>query len=258
MEEFIKKIIKEAGALSLEYFNKGIQDYEHKKDPDDVVTEADKAVSDFLVKEISAKYPTHHIASEEMSQDINAGAEYKWTIDPIDGTRNFAAGIPFYCVIIAVQKNGQTEFGAVYSPFGDQLYFAGKGRGATLNDMKIKVGQKTEIDFGFGFVSRSFRRTYTKEFAAVASWILQNTKGRAANFNCMLEVCYIARGTADFLFMNGGYNHDYLAPVLLAQEAGALVTDMTGQAWQPGQNDLVIANPTLHAKIIALFKKVGS
>lgn len=93
MDTFLKDIIKEAGQIAKGYFDKGVS-HEEKSHVADLLTEADLAVSDFLVKKIHETYPDHHIKSEELGEEINPGAEYEWVIDPIDGTRNFAMGVP--------------------------------------------------------------------------------------------------------------------------------------------------------------------
>ncbi len=208
------------------------------------------AVSEFLVKKIHDQFPDHAIFSEEAAEEINLGAPYRWVIDPIDGTRNFAAGIPFWCVLIAVTKNNDAILGAVYVPFGDQLFFAAKGGGATLNDIPIRVNQQKNIDFAFGHINRSWRRPHTETFTKICSWFIEKTKARTGNYSTILPTCYIASGGVDFIVTNGGHDHDYLAPTLIAREAGALATNLHGTDWQPGQSDLIVANPTLHAEIM--------
>lgn len=127
MEEFLKTIIREAGEMANTYFARTARtNYSGKSDPDDIVTETDIAVSDFLIKKIHAQFPEHAIVSEELKDEINPGAEYRWVIDPVDGTRNFAAGIPLWGVLIAVQKNDEAILGAAYIPTSDQLFFAKK------------------------------------------------------------------------------------------------------------------------------------
>ena len=155
MKDFLRDITVRAGALSQEYFDKGVT-HETKSAISDLVTEADIAVSDFLVKKISEQYPDHQITSEERDQSINPGAEWEWVIDPIDGTRNFAMGVPLWAILVTVVYRGETFYAAAYNPVAGEMFMAEKGKGATMNDMPIKVGDKKSLEHSAG----SFGRFY--------------------------------------------------------------------------------------------------
>ncbi|HLD61015.1 MAG TPA: inositol monophosphatase [Patescibacteria group bacterium] len=251
MQEFLKTIIIESGALAKDYFYKGVH-ASFKANRGDLVTEADIAVEKLLVSRIQEKFPTHHIHTEESKEDINPGAEYEWVIDPIDGTRNFAMGISFWCQLIAVMKNGEPYLATVYNPLSNELFFAEKGKGAFLNNKRITVNTTDSLDFCFGCIVRDTAND-TGGFKKMASRFITETKGWLHNFGTMLSACHLAMGGVDFFAINCGYDHDYLAPMLICSEAGAKVTDSKGEAWQRGQRDLVIANPKLHPQIMKLF-----
>lgn len=258
MEDFLKKIITEAGDLALDYFHKGVT-FETKTHLSDLLTIADIKTSEFLVSKISEKYPTHMIRSEELAEPVNGGAEYEWVIDPIDGTRNFANGIPMWCIIIALVHNGETELGAVYNPIASELFFAKKNHGATLNGLPIKVGEKNDFDFATAVFSRMPLKTevygeYIDEFKHFSDRLNRDTNTWIHQFGCMLGFCYMASGGIDFSVQNAGLDHDYLAPVLIAREAGAVVTDCEGNEWKRGRQDLIGANPNLHPRVMELFK----
>lgn len=255
MEDFLKQIILEAGALAKDYFLKGVS-FKSKAHLGDLVTEADVAVSDFLIKKIHEQYPEHAIYTEEAKDKINPGAEFEWIIDPIDGTRNFAKGIGMWCVMIAVYKNNMPVLAAIYNPLASELFFAVKGKGATMNGAPIKVNQVEVFDHAFGFAVRgividplreaNYRRFIEKLTNETSAWM--------HNFGTILAACYVASGGADFYAVNCGRDYDYAAVVLIAAEAGAVVTNADGQPWTRDRNDIVIANPKLHAKILELLK----
>lgn len=149
----LKSTLHDAGALAFNYFRKGVT-HTLKSNLADVVTEADVAVERLLIERIQAAYPDHHIRSEEMKEDIDPGAAFEWMIDPIDGTRNFAFGMPLWCHVIGVVKEGEPYLGAVYNPIANELFFAEKGKGATMNRLPIRVSNKATLDFACGAFSR--------------------------------------------------------------------------------------------------------
>ncbi len=258
MKDFLQKTIKEAGGLAKSYFDKGIENIKHKSSIGDLVTEADVAVSDFIVKRIQEAYPEHSILSEEVGETLNPGAEYEWVIDPIDGTRNFAHGIPMWCNIIALLKNGETYMAAVYSPVSDDLFFAEKGRGAFLNGKKLHVNNTQTINQAFGVMARAniagVYGDYIERFRVFSVNLTTKTDSWVHNFGCMLSVCYLASGGVDFQAGNAGLDWDFLAPFLIAEEAGAIVTNSYGEPWRRGRQDYVIANPDLHPKVMEMFR----
>ncbi len=254
MQEFLKTIITEAGAIAKNYFFQGVT-HTFKSNSADLLTIADTTVEQFLVDKISARYPTHHIHTEERAIDINPGAEYEWVIDPIDGTRNFAMGISFWCHLIAVLKNGQPYLAAVYNPIAEELFFAEKGKGAFLNGRPIHVNTKASMDYAFACLLRSNAPDpAVRNFNPAITRVLNETTAWVHNFGTMLSVCHLALGGIDVFIHNSGMDHDYQAPTLIASEAGALVTDSEGNPWKRGRRDVVIANPVLHAKMLEFFK----
>lgn len=258
MQNFLKTTICAAGQLAKEYFDAGVT-HRTKEHLGDLLTEADVAVSKFLVDKIHHQYPDHHIHSEEMANDINPGAEYEWVIDPIDGTRNFAMGVPFWCVIIAVVKNGETNLAAVYNPIADVLFFAEKGKGAFLNDKKISVNNTDSLDYSFGCFNRAneggIYGDRVERYVVGAVRLVRETTAWIHNYGSgALAMCYLARGGIDFAAGNAGLDWDYLAPFLIAEEAGAIVTDSDGNPWMRGRQDYVMANANLHPKVMALFR----
>ena len=133
-----------AGAAQLLHFFDGSFSISNKEGINNLVTEADHAAEKAIIEVIQRDFPDHFILSEETGE-IPATSDYKWIIDPIDGTVNFANGIPLCCVSIGLEKSGEMILGAVYNPILREFYFAQKGFGASLNDKKIAVSTKTNV-----------------------------------------------------------------------------------------------------------------
>lgn len=256
MDEFLKDIIRQAGYLAKDYFERGVS-YTSKAHLGDLLTEADDAVSEYLVNEIHKKYKDHHIHSEEMFEDINTGAQYEWVIDPIDGTRNFAMGISMWCILIAILRDGELIMSAVYAPMSDELFFAELGKGAFMNDKRIEVNKTQVIDHAFAICQRSGSRDFEhrKTFEQFITRLVKETDVWLHSYGTMLGTCYLASGGVDFFASNCGMDHDNLAPVLICREAGALTTDSDGNNWKRDRHDLVIANPKMHPLVMELFKR---
>ena len=255
MQDFIEQTIREAGKIALNYFKKGVSISATKADPDDVVSIADEELSKFFVEKIHKKYPDYGIQDEEQKEVINPKAEYRFVIDPLDGSRNFAAGIPFWCHLVALRKGNETIIGVAYNPISNSYFFAEKGKGAFLNGNKIKVGDRKEIDYAFGVSTRVFRWTHRDLFKHIVAYLAKNTRARMGNYGSVLIASYLATGGVDSMITNGGVDHDYFVPTLLCQEAGAKVTDSDGNLWQSGRSDLVMANPLLHKKLMEIVNK---
>lgn len=252
MKDFLLDLIQEAGSIAKGYFERGVA-HTTKSNLGDLLTEADLEVSRFLVDKIHAQYPDHQIHSEEMKDDVNPGAEYEWVIDPIDGTRNFAMGIPFWCHLIAILKNGELYMSAVYSPIANELFFAEVGQGAFLNGKQIHVNSVEKLDYCFAVVSRN-PSDDMGDFSSFMHRLLHTTTAWIHQFGSMLSLCHLAMGGIDFVAMNTGKDHDYLAPTLICREAGAIAVDSTGAPWTRYRRDYVLANPKLLPQVMEIFQ----
>lgn len=253
MQEFLKTTIKDAGSIAKEYFHRGVTN-KVKTNLGDIVTDADIAVSNFLLEKIHAQYPEHGIHTEEEGDDINPGAQYEWVIDPIDGTRNFAMGISFWCVMVALLKDGELYLAAIYNPLAEELFFAQKGKGAYMNEKQIFVNSVDSLDYGFGVALRTTATDKEEEYKKVLAKLNIDTSAWIHAFGTMLPLCHLANGGIDFFVINCGFDHDYLPGALICREAGAIVTDSDGNEWTRYRRDIIIANPNLHPKLLELFK----
>lgn len=259
MQKFIEKTIKQAGGIAKKYFLNGVK-HTIKSSPSDVVTIADTFVESFLIKKILKKFPNHGIIGEELGE-INSQAEYVWVIDPIDGTRNFAKGIPFWCVMIGLEKKGRPWIGAIYDPLNKDFYYAEVGKGAFKNGKRIKVNKTKEVDQCFFAFSAGTQDVvgspyYAPEHPRYAKFMrkLMGTKGFwISHYNSILSLCHLADGGLDAFAMCSGLYHDYLSAYVIATEAGAKFTDSYGKTWKKGRMDVLVANPVLHKKLLGLF-----
>jgi myo-inositol-1(or 4)-monophosphatase len=248
MENFIQKIGREAGKLTLKYFKKAEVQYTKSRNIADVVTQADLASNKFIVDAIKKKYPAHGIISEELD-DFQKDAGRVWIIDPLDGTLNFSKGISTYAILIAFAKKGEVKLAVVYDPVHDDMYFAKYGRGAYLNKIKITCSQEREVGATTGCASSYF----DEKEARILNSIRRSTDRKYFYLTCLLSIGICAAQTAsgkrDWLFSLKGEIWDYAAPSLILKEAGCKVTNIKGKPWKLNDQTMLAANPTLHHKL---------
>ncbi len=254
-ETFIKKIAKEAGDIAWSRFGKDGAFYMKSEYAYDVVTKADLAVDTFVVSKIKKAFPSHGICAEE-SGKVNAGAEYVWYVDPIDGTKNFSKGIPLFGTMIALAHKKHVILSAVYIPMNRELFFAQARRGAFLNNRRIHCSAKRDFMKSEGFAQMQFM---SRNIAFTHNLLmLKNIEHLAvATYNCMaVNGCYVAAGRKDWTVAPYGAVHDYAAVSLILKEAGCKVTTLAGAPWTLDNLEMVAANPILHKKLMKLTKNV--
>jgi len=244
----------EAGAEQLRYyFNNEDLKISNKEGINNWVTEADHAAEKAIIEVIKTDYPEHFILSEEVGEMATA-SDTKWIIDPIDGTINFASGIPICCVSIAVEQNGEMILGAVYNPFIDELFFAQKGFGASLNDKKIHVSKKTEVLHsclvtGFPYTYLDMENGPLEVFERlVRKGVPVRRLGSAA-----IDLCWVAAGRFEGFFEHSLSAWDSAAGYLIVEEAGGKVTDMEGNKYSPYQRKIVATNGLIHDELIEVI-----
>lgn len=244
----------EAGAGELRrYFNNDGLKISNKEGINNWVTEADHAAEKAIIETIHADYPDHFILSEEVGE-IASSSDVKWIIDPIDGTINFASGIPLCCVSIGVEQNGEMVLGAVYNPFIDELFFAQKGFGASLNDKKICVSKKAEVLHsclvtGFPYSYLDMPNGPLEVFEKfVRKGVPVRRLGSAA-----IDLCWVAAGRFEGFFEHSLSAWDTAAGYLIVEEAGGKVTDMDGNKYSPYQKKLVATNGLIHDELLDII-----
>jgi myo-inositol-1(or 4)-monophosphatase len=251
----LERLARQAGAiLRAGYEGEHQVDY---KGSIDLVTEVDHQSEAFLLDEIHRKYPGHGIVSEEAGRLPGSGRDC-WYIDPLDGTVNYAHGIPIFTVSIAYVHNGAVMLGAVYDPLRDELYSAEHGQGARRNGDPIGVSSVSEIRrsllvTGFAYDVATSARNNLDNFAR----FMRLSQGVRRLGSAALDLCYIACGRFDGYWELSLNPWDLAAGGLIASEAGALVTDLTGGPdYLAPPCGILAAPPALHAKMLAVLSKV--
>lgn len=239
-----------AGADVLRKYFQGEFTVEHKEGVNNLVTEADKKSEEAIMAVIRENFPDHFILSEEAGE-IKQDSQYKWIIDPIDGTVNFANGIPICCVSIAVEKDGQMILGAVYAPFINEFYFAERGKGAFLNDKQIHVSTQHEVIHacmvtGFPYTYINSPNGPLEVFSRlIRKGIPVRRLGSAA-----IDLCWVAAGRFDGFYEHKLQAWDSAAGFLLVEEAGGKVTDFKGDHYSPYQPHIVATNGKIHNELL--------
>ena len=224
-----------------------------KKQHNDFVTEVDKASEAAIIETLHTAYPDHSILAEESGADERE-SEYQWIIDPLDGTTNFIHGFPYYCVSIALVHRGVVTQAVVYDPTRNDLFTASRGRGAYLNERRIRVGKLDRlsdalIGTGFPFRDGQGLNAYTRLFSEMTlSCAGLRRPGAAA-----LDLAYVAAGRLDGFFEQGIHPWDVAAGSLIVTEAGGLVGNYTGESDFLFRNEIVAANPKVYAQMVKVL-----
>jgi myo-inositol-1(or 4)-monophosphatase len=226
------------------------------KGVNDFVTEVDQAAEKVIIETLLTAYPGHAILAEESGRQHGAKhSDYLWIIDPLDGTTNFIHGFPVYAVSIALAFRGKVEQAVVYDPTRNDLFFASKGRGAFLNDRRLRVSKRTRLAeslIGTGFPFRkgdNFHR-YVEMFEQV----MQHCAGVRRPGAAALDLCYVAAGWYDGFFETGLNPWDVAAGSLLITEAGGLIGNFTGEADFLYQREAVAGTPKVYGQLVQLLK----
>ena len=250
---FTYKLIERASIVVLENLNK-IQKISYKKSDFDLVTNVDHKVEALILKEINSKYPSHSIVTEE-SGKFKKDPNYKWFIDPIDGTTNFAHGYPCFCISIAFQKKGIVELGLIKNPVTGELYSAIKDKGAKLNERKITVSKIRKLKdsllvTGFPYDRKTSKANNLKNFCNLT----MRTQGVRRDGAAAMDLCYVACGKLDGFWEIKLNPWDVAAGVLLVKEAGGRVTDFKGNDYDIFNDKIVATNELIHWELLKHLK----
>lgn len=229
------------------------------KQTNDFVTEVDHAAEQAIIETLLAAYPDHGIWAEESGRREGKGHQgrrHVWVIDPLDGTTNFIHGFPVYCVSIALMVDGRTEQAVVYDPTRNDLFCATRGRGAYLNDRRLRVAKRTQlkdclISTGFPFRPGDHFQTFMQMLQDVMPKVAGVRRPGAA----ALDLAYVAAGFADGFFETGLSPWDVAAGSLLVTEAGGLVGNFTGEPDFLEQRECMAANPRIYGQMASLLGK---
>lgn len=248
----VEMLAREAGQLLMSRYGK-THDIQMKGIVD-LVTEADHLSERHILGYLRNKYPSHRIVSEETGSN-HIHSDHAWYIDPLDGTVNFAHGIPIFSVSIAYAYQGRVQIGVVYDPTRDECFSAEFGQGARLNDESIHASQaqtliKSLLVTGFPYEKDENHETNLDHYG----YFSMRTRGVRRLGSAAIDLCYVASGRFDGYWELVLNSWDYAAGGLIAREAGAVVTDASGQELNPVDSSSVLAaNPTLHSAILKVL-----
>ncbi len=242
----------EAGAAQLRHYfnNPNLKTSVKSGGINDLVTEADHASDKAIIEVIHANYPDHFILSEETG-NVPTTSEYKWIIDPIDGTINFAQGIPICCVSIGIEKDGEMILGVVHAPFLNEFFFAEKGKGAILNERPIAVSNQPDLlrsclVTGFPY---SYLDSENGPLQVFERFIRKGVPVRRLG-SAAIDLCWVAAGRFDGFYEHHLNAWDSAAGFLMVEEAGGKVTDFKGDHYSPYQPHICATNGIIHESLL--------
>jgi len=228
------------------------------KQTNDFVTEVDVAAENAIIDTLLTAYPDHGIWAEESGQREGkfGGADHIWIIDPLDGTTNFIHGLPVYCVSIALMVKGKLDQAVIYDPSRNDLFYASKGRGAYLNERRIRVAKRTQlseclVSTGFPFRANDAFNNYLQ----ILGDVMPRCAGVRRPGSAALDLAYVAAGYTDAYFEMGLSPWDCAAGALLVTEAGGLVGNFSGDSDFLEQKECLAGNPRIYGQMVGLIGK---
>ncbi len=253
MIDDVIKVAKEAGNIVKEGFGSNLR-IEYKSNESNLVTQIDKASEKFITDFIRKKYPAHGILAEE-SGILKNSSEYFWVVDPLDGTTNFAHGLPIFSISIGLQKNGKTIIGVVFDVMQNILYSAEVGSGAFANSKKIDVNSNDKLAHsvlatGFPYNISENPENAIEKFKA---FLLKSRAVRRLG-SAAIDFCYVAKGVYDGFWEVYLHPWDICAGKLIVEEAGGLVTDFDGNEIDIYSKKVLACNGLIHNSMLEILK----
>lgn len=247
------EIAREAGLLLANCFERRVG-FELKGEFD-LVTEADRASEKLIVERLRSRFPTHGIVAEEGSRHEST-SEYRWYVDPLDGTTNFAHGFPAFCVTLALERAGDLIAGATFDPLHDEMFTAERGSGAYLNGRRIRVSKTARLEealLATGFPSRKRHLNVNVHFFYQLAMV---THGVRRAGSAALDLAYVAGGRLEGFWEFCLNPWDQAAGMLLVGEAGGTVSDLRGGPAHIAGPHLLVDNGLIHQEILGLFGEI--
>jgi myo-inositol-1(or 4)-monophosphatase len=223
----------------------------------DLVTTVDRDSERCIVDILRRHFPEHSILAEEQTNWLGANNDYRWIIDPLDGTTNFAHGYPHFCVSIALEFSGEVILGFVYDPLRDECFQATLGSGATLNGGPIHISATQELDksllaTGFPYDHRENADSYLSYFKAFT----MRSQGIRRSGSAALDLCYVAAGRLDGFWELKLKPWDVAASALIVKEAGGLMSDFVGRSFSITGNQTLASNGVIHGEMLGILRKL--
>jgi myo-inositol-1(or 4)-monophosphatase len=249
----MQSMAREAGSLLMRYFDQQVK-IEYKGEAD-LVTVADRESEALILGRIRAQFPTHDVMGEEGTR-IESGSDYKWYVDPLDGTTNFAHGFPVFCVSLGVHFRGRAAAAVIYDPTRDEMFTAELGQGASQNGKPIHVSATSRLAdclLGTGFPSQKRHKNPNIHFY---HQLTLRTHGVRRAGSAALDLCNVASGRFDGFWEFNLNPWDTAAGVLIAEEAGARITDFSGGPFQLDSRETLASNGLVHDALLHEFQEI--
>ncbi len=248
-------IAKEAGKVIRDGFGKQFS-IEFKTNESNLVTDIDKASEELILNFISKNYPDHNILAEEYGE-VKNNSEYLWVVDPLDGTTNFAHGLPIFSVSIGVQNQGETTAGVVYDVMQDIVYSAEAGKGAYFNANRLKVSKndnlrRSVLVTGFPYNISENPDAALEKFVALT----KNSRGMRRLGSAAIDFCYVAKGVFDGFWEVYLHPWDICAGKLILEESGGIVTDFQGNPIDIYSKKILATNRLIHKQMMDIMAEV--
>ena len=249
----MSEIAREAGALLMGYFARRVK-VEYKGEVD-LVTEADRASEKLIIERLRARWPGHNLLAEEGGSS-ESGSDYRWYVDPLDGTTNFAHGFPVFCVSMALEHKGERVAGVVFDPTRDELFSAEKGSGAFLNGNAIHVSKTEKLAESLVATGFPSHKRHKNPNIHVYHQITLRMHGVRRAGSAALDLCYVACGRFDAFWEFNLNPWDTAAGVLIVEEAGGKVSDFRGGPFHISSREVCASNGLLHSALLKEFQAI--
>jgi myo-inositol-1(or 4)-monophosphatase len=217
----------------------------------DLVTEVDAEAERMIREELLDTFPTYGMLAEE-GGELAGEENSRWIVDPLDGTTNYAHGLPIFCVSIALERAGEVVLGVVHDPMGEETFVAERGRGATLNDQPIKVSDTDELIRALIATGFPYDRSEMPEAIELFGRLAATTRGVRRLGSTALDLCYVASGRLDGYYERGIWPWDLAAGGVIVEEAGGRLTNYRGDKLDLDGREIVASNGRLHLAVIEL------
>lgn len=252
MLNFAIETAREAGHVLLEKFGKTTVT---KKGDINLVTEADLASEALIVEKIKSYYPRHSILAEEAGNAVTIGGEntWKWIIDPLDGTTNYAHGYPCFCVTLALEHDGEIVIGVTFDPTRNELFAAERGHGATLNGKPITVSATDKLGDSLIVTGFPYDIKQRDNFARHLTEFLLSSRGVRRDGSAAIDMAYVACGRFDGFWEEGLNAWDVAAGVLMVEEAGGIVSYYDGSKFNIYEPPICASNGHVHTQMLSVL-----
>jgi myo-inositol-1(or 4)-monophosphatase len=251
---FAIQTARDAGRILGEKFGRKIQI--SNKGAIDLVTEADLASEKLIVERIQTYYPRHSILAEESGSTVAAGPEksdFRWIVDPLDGTTNYAHGYPCFCVSIGLEHQGQLVIGVIYDPIRDELFSAERGQGATLNGRRIRVSEVDQLSVALLCTGFPYDVRDRGDFARHFSNFIMHSQGVRRDGSAAMDMASVACGRFEGFWEEGLHPWDVAAGIVIVEEAGGRVSRYDGTPVDIYKPPIIVSNGLVHEEMTRIL-----